>query len=98
MTQTTKIALTEPKFSYAFSFNNGLAGVRYYEVNQCYSGVLQKNGKIKFAVFGKYSIHVGNDYVKFWDNNYSFCYDFNGKRIYLTETVISKHRGISMPM
>ncbi len=79
-------ALTEPKFSYASSFNNGLAGVRYYEGNQCYSGVLQKNGKIKFAVFGRYSIHVGNDYVKFWDNKNSFCYDFSGKRIYLTET------------
>lgn len=79
-------ALTEPKFSYASSFHNGLAGVRYYEGDQCYTGVLQKNGKIKFAVFGRYSIHVGNDYVKLSDEKNVFCYDFDGKRIYLTET------------
>lgn len=78
-------ALTQPKFSYASSFNNGLAGVRYYEGNQCYSGVLQKNGKVKFAIAGQYSIHVGNDYVEFSGQKDKFCYDFNGKRIYLTE-------------
>ncbi len=81
-------ALTEPKFTYASSFRNGLAGVRYYEGKQCYTGVLQKNGKIKFAVFGKYSIHVGNDYVRFYDSKNSFCYDFNGKRIFLTEVEV----------
>lgn len=79
-------ALTEPKFSYASSFHNGLAGVRYYEGTQCYTGVLQKNGKIKFAIFGQYSIHVGNDYVEFSGKKDVFCYDFNGKRIHLTET------------
>lgn len=83
-------ALTEPKFSYASSFHNGLAGVRYYEGDQCFTGVLQKNGKIKFAVFGRYSIHVGNDYVKFYSDKDVFCYDFNGKRIYLTETEMKK--------
>lgn len=78
-------ALTEPKFSYASSFHNGLAGVRYYEGDQCYTGVLQKNGKVKFAIFGQFSIHVGNDYVEFSGQKDKFCYDFNGKRIYLTE-------------
>ncbi len=79
-------ALTEPKFSYASSFRNGLAGVRYFEGNQCYTGVLQKNGKVKFAIGGQYSIHVGNDYVEFSGQKEKFCYDFNGKRLYLTDT------------
>lgn len=79
-------ALTEPKFSYASSFRNGLAGVRYFEGNQCFTGVLQTNGKVKFAIAGQYSIHVGNDYVEFSGKKENFCYDYNGKRIYLTDT------------
>lgn len=79
-------ALAAPVFSYATSFNKGLAGVRYYEGDQCYSGVLTNKGKIKFAIFGAYTIHVGNDYVRFFDGQQTFCYDFNGKRVYLTET------------
>jgi hypothetical protein len=83
-------SLSEPKYAYLTNFHNGLAGCRFYAGDDCYTGVLQTDGKVRFAILGKFDVTIGKEYVTMKEAKHQFSYDLEGKRITLTKEILER--------
>lgn len=83
-------SFSKPIYSYLTNFRNGIAGCRYYVGNDCYTGILQKDGKVRFAILGAFDVKIGNSYVTMSARDGNFTYDLKGNRITLTKEILEK--------
>jgi hypothetical protein len=67
-----------------------LAGCRYYVGDEIYTGILQTDGKVRFAILGEFDVYIGKNYVTMSDIYRQFAYDLEGNRITLTQELIEK--------
>lgn len=83
-------SLSEPKYKNLTNFHNGLAGCNYFVGDEIYTGVLQTDGKVRFAILGDYDVKIGNNYVTMKEAKNEFTYDLKGNKITLTQEILDK--------